>query len=237
MASRNASFHDGVLTGILLAPPRLLLGIVVLGASVLLLAWTIDWIFVFEVWPEGVSRLKALRELESVRGGILADRLGVPDDIFDRSANLVYQLIFGFTGVHDMAVRFADPVSLSVPDTAVRGFYMRNWEAIEAAMVGTQLIGVRLTTSALLSPIAVLGYVVAMTDGFVQRAIRRAAGGRESASLYHRAKHMQVSIGSLGLVTVLVWPAPVNWLLVSLVMTAVIATLARFQWAYYKKHL
>jgi hypothetical protein len=237
MVSRNASFRDDVLTAVLLAPLWVLLKTFVIGAGVLLLAWMIDGVLVLKIWPEGVGRLKALSELEYAQGSALAGRLGLEQAFFHRSANSVYEFIFGLTGVHEMALRFADTVPLSVPDTVLRRLYVENWKAIEVAAVSTQLIGVRVAIAVLCLPAALLGYFIAVADGLAQRSIRRAAGGRESASLYHRAKHMQVAVAGIGFVTVLVWPTPVNWTLTAIVMSAVVAMLARIQWAYYKKHL
>ena len=35
--------------------------------------------------------------------------------------------------------------------------------------------------------------------------------GRESASLYHRAKYLQLAVLGLGGVALLMWPGPVRW--------------------------
>ena len=68
MASRNASFHEGVVAGALLAPLKigfvLLLGLV----GIVVVAWIVDWIFVFKVWPEGVDRLKGILAADLARG-------------------------------------------------------------------------------------------------------------------------------------------------------------------------
>jgi hypothetical protein len=80
-------------------------------------------------------------------------------------------------------------------------------------------------------------YLVAAADGLTQRAIRRACGGRESASLYHRAKHLQVAGLGIGVLTMLISPAAFNWLLVGIPVAAFVGILTRLQWAYYKKHL
>lgn len=50
--------------------------------------------------------------------------------------------MFEATGIHDMGLRFAEPSALSIPDTVVRRSYLAHREAIETAMVGTQLLGV-----------------------------------------------------------------------------------------------
>lgn len=132
----------------------------------------------------------------------------------------MYVLAFRVTGIHDMAIRFAEGAALSIPDTIVRNTYIANREAIEVAMIGTQLFGVRFAMLALIVPLFVLVYLVGTADGLTQRAIRRAAGGRESASLYHRAKHLQVAVVGTGVLAVLIWPAAVNWLLFGCVQTA-----------------
>ena len=43
-----------------------------------------------------------------------------------------------------MGMRFAEGAALSIPDTIVRNTYLSNSEAIEVAMIGMQLLGVRL---------------------------------------------------------------------------------------------
>ena len=124
-----------------------------------------------------------------------------------------------------------------VPDTVVRRSYLANREAIETAMVGTQLLGVRFATLMRFLPLLLLLYAVGTADGLTERAIRRSCGGRESASLYHRAKYFQMAVLGLGGVTVLVWPGPIRWLWVAVGMAAGSAVLTRGQWAFYKKHL
>ncbi len=82
-----------------------------------------------------------------------------------------------------------------------------------------------------------LVYLVATADGLTQRAIRRAAGGRESASLYHRAKHLQLALLATALLIYLFLPASVDVRWIGLPLAATLAILTRLQWAYYKKHL
>lgn len=78
-------------------------------------------------------------------------------------------------------------------------------------MVGTQLLGVRMATLVRFVPLLLLLYAVGTVGGLTQRAIRRSCGGRESASLYHRAKYLQIVVLGLGAVGVLVWPGPLQW--------------------------
>jgi integrating conjugative element membrane protein (TIGR03747 family) len=205
--------------------------------GILVLAWIVDWIFVVRVWPEGVERLKGVLADELARGADLAMRQGGAEGTIVGTANFLYGLVFRATGIHDMGLRFAEGAALSIPDTVVRRVYIANRDAIEVAMIGTQLLGVRLATLALMLPLLLLISVVAIADGLTQRAIRRASGGRESASLYHRAKHLQVAVTGTAVLVFLLWPAPVEWLLVGLLLASVVSLLARMQWAYYRKHL
>ena len=237
MASRNASFHESGIAGALLAPLKLVFALMLTFLGILVVAWIVDWTFVFKVWPDGIDRLKSILAADLARGRDLAAWQGAVPDAVAGTANFLYALVFRITGVHDMGMRFAQGAALSIPDTIVRNTYIANREAIEVAMIGTQLLGVRLATLAMVAPILVLTYIVAGADGLTQRAIRRASGGRESASLYHRAKHLQVALMTIGFLTGLLWPTSLDIRWIGLPLAATLGILARLQWAYYKKHL
>jgi len=236
LASRNASFHEGGFAGALLAPLKLVFALTLAFIGILVVAWIVDWTFVFKVWPEGIDRLKGILATDLARGLELAQWQGGVPSAVTGTANFLYELVFRVTGIHDMGMRFAEGAALSIPDTIVRNTYLANIEAIEVAMIGTQLLGVRLATLAMLAPIIALVYVVAGVDGLTQRAIRRASGGRESASLYHRAKHLQVALIATALLIFLFWAASVDVRWIGLPLAATLAILTRLQWAYYKKH-
>jgi len=237
VASRNASFHEGGIAGALLAPLKLVFALIMAFIGILVVAWIVDWTFVFKVWPDGIDRLRSILAADLARARDLAAWQGGVPGAVTGTANFLYALVFGVTGIHDMGMRFAEGAALSIPDTIVRNTYLANREAIEVAMIGTQLLGVRLATLAMFVPFLVLSYFVAGADGLTQRAIRRASGGRESASLYHRAKHLQVALMATGLLIGLFWPASVDVPWIGLPLAAALAILTRLQWAYYKKHL
>jgi integrating conjugative element membrane protein (TIGR03747 family) len=237
LASRNASFHEAGFTGALLAPLKFVFALVLTFVGITLVAWIVNWTFVFKVWPEGIDRLKGLLAADLARALDLAEwQSGMPSAVTG-TANFLYALVFRFTGIHEMGIRFAEGAALSIPDTIVRNTYVANRDAIEVAMIGTQLLGVRLATLAMMVALLALIYLVSAADGLTQRAIRRASGGRESASLYHRAKHLQVALMAIGLLTALLWPATLDVRWIGLPLAATLGILARLQWAYYKKHL
>ena len=237
MASRNASFNEGVVAGALLAPLKLGFLLMLTLVGILVATWIVDWTFVFKVWPDGIDRLKGILAADLARALELAEWQGGVPGVVTGTANFMYGLVFGMTGVHDMGLRFAQGAALSIPDTIVRNSYLANTEAIEVSMIGTQLLGVRLVTLAMMAPLVVLVYLVAAADGLTQRAIRRACGGRESASLYHRAKHLQVMLLAMGGVLVLIQPVSIDPRLVGVPVAFLVGILARLQWACYKKHL
>jgi len=237
LVSRNASFNEGVVAGALLAPLKLAFVLLLGLVGIIVVAWIVDWTFVFNVWPEGVGRLKGILAADLARTLELAEWQGEVPSVVTGTANFLYGLVFGVTGIHDMGLRFAEGAELSIPDTIVRNSYLANIDAIEVAMIGTQLLGVRLVPLAMMAPLLMLMYLVAAADGLTQRAIRRACGGRESASLYHRAKHLQVMLLVMSGVLVLIQPVSIDPRLVGVPVALFVGILARLQWACYKKHL
>lgn len=220
-----------------MAPLKWLCVSVLLVLGLILAAWIVDWIFVFKVWPEGVASLQSILDQDLARTTRIECWYHDLPKLAAASANFLYAALFQVTGIHDMGARYADAAELSIPDTIVRNTYIANFEAIRVAMVGTQLFGVRMATLIMALPQLALVYGVALTDGLVQRAIRRAGGGHESASLYHRAKHLQLALTAIGLLIALLWPASVDVRWIGVALTPALGILARLQWAYYKKHL
>ncbi|MDB5821394.1 MAG: hypothetical protein JWR21_98 [Herminiimonas sp.] len=237
MASRNATFYDSGLSGALVAPLRRVLYVSMLFLALLFAAWTVDWLFVFKVWPDGLGRLQAILSEDLARTALLGDQ----NYDFPRSvrstANAVYEAVFGITGVHDMGSRFASKGELSIPDTIVRDTYVANFRAIQVAMLGTQLFGVRLAILLAFWPLLMVVYLASMTDGLTQRAIRCASGGHESANIYHRAKYFQVALMASVCALCLLLPISIDFRCILLPGALLSAVFGRYQWTYYKKHL
>ena len=235
MTSRNASFHETGLTGALLAPLKWGCLTFLAAAGLLATAWMIDCFFVFHVWPEKMARLELTLQDDLAHVARIGGEAGLK--AATKVANLFYEAVFGFTGIHDMGLRFAQGRALSIPDTIARDAYTEYYAAIQVAMVSTQLFGVRLVALAMGLPLLVLCYVVAFADGLTQRSIRKASGGRESAGLYHRAKYLQLVAIAMLLAGVLLTPASIDprWFWIATALA--VAVLARVQWTYCKKYL
>ncbi len=237
MAFRDASFHERGIAGALFAPLKWSFGGLLVLLALILAAWIIDWVFVFKVWPNGLERLQSLLEQDLARAARLWDSYSAFPRFATATANFLYAMLFKLTGIHDMGARFAEGSALSIPDTIVRDTYIAKFDAIQVAMVGTQLFGVRLAALAMTVPMFALVYCVASIDGLAQRAVRRASGGRESASLYHRAKYLQVVLLVASGATSLLPPVSIDQRWIWVPIAIVLAILPRVQWAYYKKHL
>jgi len=222
---------------VLLSPLKLAFSLALGLVALLLCAWIVDWVFVFEVWPQGIERLRELLAHDLAGGIALAAWQGAGAGVITAPANALYLTVFEATGIHDMGTQFANGSALSSPYTIMRRSYVSHREGIVAAMVGTQLLGVRAAILARFAPLLLLLYAVGAADGFAQRAIRRACGGRESANLYHRAKYLQLAVLGLGGVALLMWPGPVRWELCVPLGAALVCCLASAQWTFYKKHM
>jgi hypothetical protein len=143
MGSRNTGFHDGALARVLLAPFKLGFALTLGLSGLLLVAWTVDWVFVTHIWPGRVEGLRTVLAEELAAGTAMAARQGGSASAATAPANALYALVFEATGLHDMGQRFAEGSSLSIPDTVVRSTWVARQEAIEVAMIGTQLLGLR----------------------------------------------------------------------------------------------
>ena len=176
MASRDASFHERGIAGALFAPLKLAFGGILVLLALILAAWIIDWVFVFKVWPDGLERLQQILDEDLASAARLWDSYREPQRFAVATANFLYAMLFKLTGIHDMGARFAEGSALSIPDTIVRDTYIAKFDAIQVAMVGTQLFGVRLAALAMTMPMFALVYCVAAVDWLAQRAVRRACG-------------------------------------------------------------
>lgn len=105
------------------------------------------------------------------------------------------------------------------------------------AMVRAQIFGVRLAILMGAAPLILLVWTLGLVDGLTQRYIRRACAGRESSSMYHRAKFFQFAGLATGAMVYLMWPASIRpeWIVLPLALFT--GLLSRVQWTYLKKYL
>ena len=149
-----------------------------------------------------------------------------------------YWAFFKLTWIHQAVERFSQDAPTNTVDMIFRNFIIvPNKQGLSVAMLAAQLFGVRLALIFASVPLLIAAYLVGFVDGLVERYIRRVSAGRESSSLYHRAKFFQLSGGVLMLMAFVCIPIPVDprWFLIP--SAVLLGLLARLQWKYYKKYL
>jgi len=105
------------------------------------------------------------------------------------------------------------------------------------AMYRAQIFGVRLAILIGTAPLFLLVWSLGLVDGLTQRHIRRACAGRESSSIYHRAKFFQFAGLAMGAMLYLMWPTSIRPEWIVLPLAVVMGLLSRVQWTYLKKYL
>lgn len=110
-------------------------------------------------------------------------------------------------------------------------------EALGMLATGTQIFAVRTALYLAGLPLITLLAGVALADGFVARARRKACAGRESASIYHRAKLAVSFVAILGYVACVGAPSIVRPSRLLLPVVLLVPLALRWQAAYYKKYL
>ncbi len=110
-------------------------------------------------------------------------------------------------------------------------------DEIRLAMLRAQIFGVRLAILMGTVPLFLLIWALGLVDGLTQRTIRRACAGRESSSMYHRAKFFQFAGLAMGGMAYLMWPVSIRpeWIVLPLALLT--GLLSRVQWTYLKKYL
>jgi len=187
--------------------------------------------FMYSVWPEGAG-------LQTITAILEHDTLFAPQPLANRLADWSYATLFKFSGIDGLLVAATTPdAKLSALDaTLVNGFLLPHTEGIAIFMQSVRLVGIRFAIVVDVLAIILPLLAAALVDGLVQRHVRRECAGRESSSLYHRAKYFQL-VGWL-LVTMMYVTMPINidprWLFA----WATIAALLIFvQTKFYKKYL
>lgn len=127
---------------------------------------------------------------------------------------------------------------MRVANAVQRGVWASFRPEITTSLYSTVLYAAKLGVVLSLLPLFALWLLAFAVDGFVQRYIRRACAGRESATIYHRAKLYGFKmLPPMAAVIFLCAPTPLHPAAVFLPAALFSAVLVRLQATYYKKYL
>lgn len=160
--------------------------------------------------------------------------------LIEQLATSSYWLVFEATAIQRtiMAAPTAPRDSLALAPGIRRGMWAAFKPELRTTAYATVLFGVKLGILLLALPLLAVLLLCFGVDGMVQRHIRRACGGHESAALYHRAKLYGMKLmPPFAAVVFLCSPVAYDpaWLLIPLTLFS--ALLLRVQATYYKKYL
>ena len=132
------------------------------------------------LWPDGLSLLKNTYHQEVQ---YLSANIDEPTtDLIARWTNTAYDWVFVKTGIQEFLYSNNNRIASSL----ISGF----WPVLQGIMIGFQIFVIRLCVIVLMLPFIIIVMVVAASDGYLEWYRRRTGGGRESAFIYHRSKHM-----------------------------------------------
>ncbi|MDX9943325.1 MAG: DUF4400 domain-containing protein [Azonexus sp.] len=188
--------------------------------------------------PERIEALRSTLNDELDKADAhLPHILGSPSERAARWSAIAYDLIYVKTGLDRSMV--ATPSDFSELDLAVR----RGFEAAaaqphwQAMMLGTKLLAVRSSMIIILLPTIAFAWALGITDGVVARWKRRSSGGRESSTIYHRAKYSHVTFATIGVIVWLWLPVQVQIWQLGLFLAIIGSSLLRVQIQFYKKYI
>ena len=234
MAGDSATFDRGMRKAAF-APLRSLvflgvtITVLVLGRMVVDLVWTGSD-------PANVATLNQALLSEVASSKRLPSILGTTPERAVRWAGKAYEWLYVVTGVDRVLV--TPPQELSMPEAALQrgmrtALAQPRWQAV---MAGTQTIAARAALLPAAIPTLALCYTLAILDGLIARSVRRAAGGRESATRYHRAKYLHATLASVLAMIYFWWPARIDIGCIALILAAAGGLLLRVQVKFYKKY-
>jgi integrating conjugative element membrane protein (TIGR03747 family) len=239
MSSKNASMYDTSFWKVALKPFKLCLTIIVAFAGLEALTIASHLIYL-KYWNISVESSVYMRQVLAVtwQATLWNNATTSTSHLAVWFSDFLYWLFFKATWIHAMVEKFATAESTNSLDQVLRNHFIYPLRhEIKVAMLATQLLGVRVALLVSATPLFFVAYVWGFADGLVERYIRKSSAGRESSSLYHRAKYFQLS----GLITLcmiyMVWPTALEprWLLIP--SAFLLGFMCRLQWKYYKKYL
>jgi integrating conjugative element membrane protein (TIGR03747 family) len=233
-SSPQAPFYEGGYKQAVFAPFRFGVSVVTFLFITLLTAWVAQFCAVYLLWSGNTSHITNLAMMELT--ATQAER-GLPPfgKQAGKAAATVHDWLFVKTSIQYITT--ADPRKLTQIDQGIQRFFLAVLPAVQVFFDGTRLYVLRLMLLFSVVPLVILAYTIGMVDGLVERSVRRACGGNESASLYHRAKYSIASVCGIPAVLYLILPFAIPLTIAAISVAVATGLLARMQWKYYKKYL
>ena len=178
-------------------------------------------------WPDGLNLLKSTyhQEVQYLSHNI--------DDVTTQRiatwTNTAYDWVFVKTGVQGYLYSGHNRIANGL----ISGF----WSVLQGVMIGFQVFMIRLCVIVLMLPFILMVMIVAASDGYLEWYRRRTGGARESAFIYHRAKHM-LNWSLIGFwFLYLVPPFAINPVYIFLPSVIFLGIFARLSIQYFKKYI
>lgn len=178
-------------------------------------------------WPDGLNLLKNTYQQEIQYLSINIDE--TTTQLIATWSQTAYDWVFVKTGIQ----RFLYSGGNQLTQSLISGF----WPVLQGAMIGFQIFVIRLCVIILMLPFIAIVMAVAASDGFLEWYRRRTGGGRESAFIYHRSKHM-VSWSLIGFwFFYLVPPFAINPVYLFLPLVLLLGVFSRLSIQFFKKYV
>ena len=224
MSGSSATFQHGLRQAI--SAPFHVAMFIGVGILVIVMGRMIIDLFITGSDPASLSAAQTALRHEIIMSEHLPDVGGRAAERALRWAVTAYDWMYKKTGIDQTLIA----PNISELEQAFRrgmdtALAQPHWLAVRAAMIQTML------------PTLALAYFVAIFDGLVARWIRRVSGGRESSTIYHRAKYLHAVGVTLLLMAWFWYPGHMDFELVTLVMAIAGGILLRLQLMYYKKYV
>lgn len=235
--SSQYEFHDPRLIHVFLWPLKLawrlfylygLLSLLCVGGFILASKY---W------WPDGIHSAFDIYRRTHLSALSVTDVIGMAE-FLAKTADLTYWLVFQVTHLQNVITNLDRGAPASVVNQSIADSLLRPWlTELQIAALAIRTFGARVALLAASWPAFLIGYGVGFIDGLVERRIRSACAGRESSSIYHRAKYGQLTTGAMACLVYVCLPyyLDVRWVVFPLAL--VLGYLARTQWKFYKKYV
>jgi conjugative coupling factor TraD (TOL family) len=233
MAGDGATIDIGVTKAI--TAPFKIAAFLAIGFFVILVGRMAIDVWVLADAKDRLEAPAAIIDREMARAAAAPDFMGSTDDRATSWADFITEWFYRKPGLLRHAEE--DPTRLGMTDQAVlRGVRSMDF-AITRTLTGSQVIAIRAAIMVSYLPWIGFMYLLAFVDGAIERTRRKFGAGRESSTVYHRAKYFQVTLATVVSAAYLWWPGDVDPLLIFVPATLACAALARFQAKYYKKYV